>query len=332
MSLDIPSARPSVAPVANCLACSGSLADSTEGLYDTRFGIPGTYSVLRCSRCGLEQISPMPTAEELKRLYEKHYNFGGSGVNTYTRFRERLHASVLYRIWTALDGDISFHHRKGHGRLLDVGCNEGRGLNLYAHSGFQVEGLELNQKAALAARQRGFAVHACLLEDFHPAQAFDVVVLSNVLEHSLQPPQMLREVRRILKPGGQVFISCPNSQSWLRVVFGTSWINWHVPFHIVQFSPKTLADCMQEAGFSLAEIKQITPALWVASSVIVKLFAHRGRVTTELRSPALVALLLLLIRCLLFPFLFLGNLLGRGDCLLAVGRLPNLQLAGADQP
>ena len=42
--------------------------------------------------------------------------------------------------------------------LLDVGCNEGRGLTMYAGNGFQAEGLELNRVAADAARQKGFVV------------------------------------------------------------------------------------------------------------------------------------------------------------------------------
>ena len=43
-----------------------------------------------------------------------------------------------------LEGDFSFHRPKGTGRLVDIGCNEGRGLKIYSRNGFQAEGLELN--------------------------------------------------------------------------------------------------------------------------------------------------------------------------------------------
>jgi len=66
----------------------------------------------------------------------------------------------------ALDGDISFHSRRGQGRLLDVGCNKGRGLLIYQHNGFSPEGLELNEKAAQDARKAGFTVHTQTLEEF----------------------------------------------------------------------------------------------------------------------------------------------------------------------
>ena len=87
------------------------------------------------------------------------------------------------------------------------------------------EGLQLNDRAASEARKRGFRVFTNSLETFHPEQSYDVVVLSRVLEHSLKPKEMLTHVIRILKPDGQVWISCPNVESWQRDVFGRYWLN-----------------------------------------------------------------------------------------------------------
>ena len=132
---------------------------SWTGLFDDRFGAPGTYAILQCANCGLEQTWPRPSEGELKELYERFYNAGVKPDSAYRGLRERFLASGLYRLWLRWDGDMSFHGRRGAGRLLDVGCNEGRGLSLYADNGFQVEGLELNEAAAALARQRGFRVH-----------------------------------------------------------------------------------------------------------------------------------------------------------------------------
>ena len=301
-----------------CLLCGAPLKVALTGLTDNRLGAPGSYEIRRCVHCGFEQTFPVPTLTELTELYETHYNFGGRSDTLYTRLRERFFFSFLYRLWTWLDGDVAFHRWRGTGRLLDIGCNEGLALRLYARNGFRVEGLELNETAAAVAREAGFKVHACLLEEFSPATGYDVAVLANVLEHSLDPRKMLLDVHRVLTAGGQVWISCPNSQSWLRRAFGRSWVNWHVPFHITHFSPSAVRQLLSETGYSRIEIRQLTPAVWVAQSFITHLFAKEGRKTWQLRSPFLTLLFMMIARFVLFPVLWLGNRCGQGDCLLAV--------------
>lgn len=299
-----------------CLVCGSKVTAEIQGLFDTRFGIKNVWNIGRCIDCGLEQTIPTPSSEELKKLYETFYNFGGEKGTFYTRLRARFLSSVFYRVWLAIDGDVSFHSVKGSGRLLDIGCNEGRGLQIHRANGFEAEGLELNEVAVEEARAKGLTVYAEAVEDFQPEQPYAVVVLSNVLEHSLDPRNMLYHVQRILKPGGKVWISCPNSRSWLRYVFGRYWINWHVPFHIVHFSPEALKRLLQDAGFSVDHIAHKTPALWVAHSIISFLFSKPGHMNRYLRSPFLVASLMLVIRFVLFPLLWLGNLSGHGDCLV----------------
>jgi 2-polyprenyl-3-methyl-5-hydroxy-6-metoxy-1,4-benzoquinol methylase len=303
-----------------CILCGSPLEMTVPGLGDTRFGVPGSYDIYRCVHCGLEETLPRPSPAELKKLYETYYNFGGETGTRYTRLRELFFLSFLNRFWSFLDGDVSFYQQPGAGRLLDIGCNEGRGLRIYARNGFEVEGLELNTNAAAVARSSGFEVHTCLLNEFQPAAAYDVAVLSNVLEHSLDPQQMLVDVHRILGDNGQVWISCPNSESWLRRVFGGSWINWHVPFHISHFSASTLRELLESTGYTQIEIRDITPALWVAQSLIAFFFARKGKKNRQLRNPFLILLLMLLARFALFPVLWLENKRGRGDCLLAFAR------------
>lgn len=306
----------------NCVSCDKPLQNmqTLRGVNDTRFGIETSYQIQRCAHCGLEQTTPLPDQEGLNSLYEKFYNFSGESNTRYTKLRAKFINSVLYRFWLLIDGDISFQQKGGAGKLLDVGCNEGRGLEFFRSHGFEAEGLELNSRAAEVARAKGFTVHGSTLEGFSSANKYDVIVLSNVLEHSLIPSEMLWNIHRLLNDDGQVWISCPNSRSWLRSAFGRFWINWHVPFHVVHFSPDTLRALLKKSQFEIVEMRQETPALWVAHSIIARLYAKPGMPTRQLRSAPLVASLILLIRGLLFPLLWLGNLAGRGDCLVVVAR------------
>lgn len=308
-----------------CFVCGGPLEVVLDPVYDTRFGAESAYLIAECRACHMTQTLPRPTPEELGKLYARFYNFGGERDTAYTRLRQKFLNSWAYSLFLKLDGDISFHSRRGQGRLLDIGCNEGRGLALYARNGFTtVEGLETNPVAAAAARNRGFSIHEVELADFKPEQRYDVAVLSNVLEHALDPAEMLGQVARILRPGGEVWISCPNADSWARHVFKRSWINWHVPFHIVHFTAETLSDTVKRAHFTPLEQGQITPALWIAHSILAALFAKPGEATQALRRPLLVMALMALTRGLFFPLLWLGNRLGKGDCLIAVARAPKI--------
>ena len=300
-----------------CMSCGSSTRPVLDQVLDNRFGAPGAWRILRCEACGLEQTAPRPNQAELKTLYETYYNYGGERDTTYTGWRDRLIMSQLYQLILKLDGDISFLSEKGRGRLLDVGCNEGRPLVLYRRHGFQAEGVELNSRAAEVARARGFVVYETDLKDLHPSQPFDRIVFSNVLEHTLDPRATLAETRRLLGPGGEVWISLPNAQSWLRRVFGRTWINWHVPFHLSHFDAKTLTALLRECGFTVVSVRSVTPAAWVAQSVIAALWRNDQK---RLRSAPLVAGFMLLARGLLFPILWLGNRLGRGDCLVIKAR------------
>ena len=272
----------------HCLLCGGQMGVALSGLADNRLGSPGQYSIAQCSHCGFLQTKPAPGQQELKQLYETYYNFAGESGTIWTKLRKIFFNSLAFRLWIVVDGDISFHLNQGQGRLLDIGCNEGRGLKIYQRNGYTAEGLELNERAAQIARMTGCRVYTQTLEEFQPKEPYDIVVLSNVLEHSSNPKNMLDNVRRVLKPGGHAWISCPNSQSWLRRLFGRSWINWHVPFHLFHFSKKTLIQLLENSGFEIKDLKFVTPSHWVTQSILATIFEKPGQKTRQLRCISVV--------------------------------------------
>ena len=305
---------------ASCLLCDGEDFRVVEpALRDNRFGSPGTWRVLACTGCGLWQTDPLPGPDMLRALYERHYNFGGEGEtgSVWARLRALFLSSPAYRLLLRIDGDVSFHTRRGRGRLLDVGCNEGRGLSLYAANGFQAEGLELNRVAAEAARRKGFVVYDVDIEALRPSAPYDVVVLSNVLEHALQPRAMLQAIRRVLAPGGALWISLPNARSALRERFGADWINWHVPFHITHFDAARLSALLRDTGFETTATRSVTPALWWAQSSIARDFPDAPR---RQREPARVIPLMLRAMLLCAAERAAWNRAGRGDCLIVEAR------------
>jgi SAM-dependent methyltransferase len=287
---------------------------------DNRLGTPGTFAIAQCPVCHLMQTVPRPDQATLDTLYERYYNFGGDAASRYAKLRERLFASRLYRLWLAVDGDISFHAIKGGGRLIDIGCNEGRGLERYRANGFEVEGQEPNTVAAASARARGFPVTGAPLAKLEPSSPFAVAVLSNVLEHALDPRDMLKHVHRILAAQGELWLSLPNARSFYRSLFRGHWINWHVPYHITHFGTPALRALLTESGFEIVRLRTVTPSLWLAQSAIAAITSRPGELNRNLRKVWLVGMSMLLARCFLFPLLWLVNVAGRGDCLVVRAR------------
>ena len=307
------------------MVCGHATELILDGLYDLRFGVPGLFQIRQCASCRLEQTAPVLAQAELAATYDRYYNFRDRDVPRYTKRRQQLLTARLYRPWVRLDGDVSFILRTGQGRLLDVGCNEGRNLQFYRAGGFLAEGVETNPSAGAMAQQLGFAVHIGALDTLPPSRGrYDVIVMSNVLEHVECPVRTLEEVHRRLAPGGEVWISCPNANSLARQWFGRSWINWHPPFHLAHFTADRLIGLLASSGFEIIGRDNVSPALWVAQSLIAHRYAQPGRPTLQMRNPAIVGPLLLATRGLLFPVLWAANRRGRGDCLrITARRRPN---------
>jgi len=98
-------------------------------------------------------------------------------------------------------------------RLLDVGCG-GAWLGDHFEN---YTGIDVSPEAVEAARSRGRQV--TLVDGDEPLPfdeaSFDGVVLKDVLEHVSNPVTLVREVRRVLRPGGRVFASSPDAQRWV---------------------------------------------------------------------------------------------------------------------
>src|ERR1041385_1288050 len=106
---------------AQCLLCGSELVPVLERVFDTRFGLPDTYSIHGCRRSGLEHPLPRPDQDELNRLYEAHYNFAEVTGNSYRGLRRLLHSLLIYRLWLPLDRGGGFPHPGGPGRGVGGG-------------------------------------------------------------------------------------------------------------------------------------------------------------------------------------------------------------------
>jgi SAM-dependent methyltransferase len=147
-------------------------------------------------------------------------------------------------------------------RVLDVGCGAAPGLRYLGERGVSAVGVDISAAALAAARQilPNARLVRCDLDcglPFVPGD-FDLVLMSEVVEHVADLPLVLREVRRVLRPGGALVLTTPNLWDVRRVVAalgGPTWTGDLDSTHINLQTPRTLRRNLEMAGFDRIAIR-----------------------------------------------------------------------------
>lgn len=230
-----------------CRVCGEHLSQAeVTGIRDWEYGFPGEFAYRLCPSCGVRQIFPFPDLDDLREAYRMDYHGhaepGQKGL-LYSLLFRALERKEQARLSLLVTGGAS---------VLDVGCGIGLFLEkLRSLGATNLTGIDFSERAVGAVRARGITCHQGTFLDF-PAEAgsFDVVVMNNYLEHTMNPAQELEQARRVLRPGGVLVGELPNFNSLDRALFGRFWGGNHVPRHTFQLDPKVLRTFLNQAGFS----------------------------------------------------------------------------------
>ena len=244
-----------------CRICGSSdLTVFVKGVRDYEYGAPGAYRYLHCSKCQLLNIDPSPSQEVLGLAYPDEYHAYAAPKNFLGRIMKRAY-------WRS-KAKICAETVKLSGRVLDVGCAHGDFLEEMKSLGFSdLWGVEFNEEIAQKARARGFNVKSGELEAVNlPPASFDVIAMTNFIEHVEDPVATLELCRRLLKSDGLVLGETPSYECWDRRLFGRFWGGYHTPRHLTLFSSGSLARIADKAGFASSEIENLLqPAHWALS-------------------------------------------------------------------
>lgn len=302
-----------------CLICNSKNKRFLFLAKDRLHAIPGTFRVMRCTKCGCIMLDPQPSMAEVAKYYPSTYH-AYARYNPNTR-KERF-AIAMYKQYFGQSGNIlskllflPFKHllRGTHiipgGKILDVGCGNGSFLTKMQLAGMDAYGVEFSPDGAKEAQRRGLKVKCGTLEQQkYPSNFFDVITLNHVYEHVPDPLGTLKELKRILKPDGRVIIAVPNARSLAAKLFGRFWASLDAPRHLSIHTPHTMRVAAEKAGMDIAGIRYISfPFQFQASLAYV--FNPHGRVPldkTWLGENRLAY-------WLLFPLVYLVDFLRIGD-------------------
>ena len=231
-----------------------------DGLYDARYGYPGTYALLGCRQCGHRFLGTAFSDPELRALYTDFYPRSTLRVEGF-RPHQEVHG---FGAWLEGERASAFRWVPEGVRVLDVGCGFGQTLAYHANRGCDAHGIDADENLLRVAERFGLNARAGLFraEDYE-AESFDYVTLDQVIEHAADPGALLRDVAKVLRPGGTAIITTPNSSGYGARLFGPKWINWHVPYHLQQFSRRSLTTLAMECGFEKVSVRTLTNSRWL---------------------------------------------------------------------
>lgn len=223
---------------------------------------------------GYWEIATKPTSQELQQYYANKYyqEAKGSYELGYTKdellyFRTKMEqrSTVLQRHLSPLSGGMK--------RLLDVGCGEGYALAFFRELGWLVKGIDFSS-AGVESKNPGCTdalvagdIFALLKAEMATGETYDVVWLQNILEHVIDPLNLLKSLRTLVSPGGISVVTVPNDCSITqrgalanKHIDSAFWVS--PPDHLTYFDPDSLVNIASETGWECVEMLGDFPIDW----------------------------------------------------------------------
>lgn len=192
--------------------------------------------------------SPKPTREKLSEYYKSDDYI--SHTDSKKTFLEKVYQSVK-SIMLRKKIRILEKHCPQKGSLLDIGAGTGDFLKTAKHSGWEIHGVEPNEKAGKLAQQKGVFLNK--KTEVLPDSKFDVITMWHVLEHVPDLEKQLTELSRLLKKDGVLLIAVPNFKSYDATYYKEFWAAYDVPRHLWHFSKTSISKIFDAFNFDLVE-------------------------------------------------------------------------------
>lgn len=229
-----------------------NLCKSTECSVLFPAGVAQVNQIVRCNHCGFMYASPRKEADHVEIEawpddpaweYETHYPLSFE--------KQRLQVRDYRDTRTLLS---KLHPTRG--KLLEVGSCLGFLLDFFRRDGWDVLGVEPDRYGCRhAAGKLGIEVVNSTLEDAKlPSDSVDVVLMMHVIEHVPDPLGSLREINRILKPGGHLVLETPRYDTLMFKLLGRRERSVSCDGHIFFYTVDTLRRAYETAGFELERL------------------------------------------------------------------------------
>ncbi|MDP2676857.1 MAG: class I SAM-dependent methyltransferase [bacterium] len=214
------------------------------------------HDVIECEACGFKHIIPIPSDKVLHDLYREEY-YTAEKPLYFKRMEEDLDWwNITYTMRLAI---FEKYLSKDRRQLLDIGSGPGYFLLQAKKRGWDGTGIEPSRQASAYSKKRGLTIIESFLNKNTAKElgGFDVIHMSEVMEHLPDPFLMIQLSYDLLRPGGLVCVVSPNDYSPLQKLLRKdhAYKPWWVvpPHHINYFDFGSIARLLQKNSFDVIE-------------------------------------------------------------------------------
>ncbi len=215
---------------------------------------------LKKHELGYLEIVPRPTPQFLTDFYASYFqtphgNYAPSYSDEETAFFHNLGRVLV---------EAAGSHCRGR-RMIEIGCGEGWDLAAFQQAGWSVKGFDATAVGVqrcnpqLADQFGAFDVAGSLDQIADELGECDLIVMRNVLEHVLDPVEMITELKTFTRPGTVFAIIVPNDDSAFQAYLADldladagHWMAY--PDHLQYFNSQTLPQFLERMGLSLLDL------------------------------------------------------------------------------
>ena len=227
------------------------------------------FDLYKCHSCSFVFTQDYPEENAIGLYYESDDYISHS--NTSKGFSNKIYRVARNAMLRKKRGIINYVTGLNNGSLLDIGSGTGHFANIMKVAGWNVKGIEINEKAReFSILNFGLEVNDPGKIDSLEANSFECITLWHVLEHFHHPFKYAADIFRLLKPGGVCVIALPNCNSYDASHYKEYWAAYDVPRHLWHFNPSTFTLFAEKAGFRLTEIRTLPLDVFYISSLSEK--------------------------------------------------------------
>ena len=264
--------------VDSCPVCGSTKRKNLEsGLVDWMSNpSTGPWEMKNCLQCRVAFLSPRPLPESISFAYAHYYTHTSAKddlVDSRLRqfrnfFAEKYYKAafgskgllengiyLLLRILVPFSSYLDSKSRhlfqlvQKPGRLLDVGCGNGEFLKFARNHGWDVTGIDFDEKAITEAGSSGLDVRLGSIEVIDSEEKFDFICLSHVIEHVYDPAEFVRSCYSRLNDGGVLWLETPNIEGFGNSIYKSNWRGLEPPRHLILFNREAISELSLKMGF-----------------------------------------------------------------------------------